>query len=241
MAYSLAGQWSPIAGTLLAALGSLYIVWATDGDIILYDKSKAPRSESSQSNRGERPTMPRGRSSQQYSPTRTETLPRLSSDLNGLQISITGASRVPSPDEHIESVRTRTDTAKSEFNAGRGKVRKWFEKAGTKMSDAAHRELDVSTYDNPKARRFPWIPGEELKNPDIYRTSSNYDVKRKANSEYARSIRSAREASPGSPSTPTAEMSPQPDSHPDAITVIPPQRRSTLKVPALAYQSPKPT
>ena len=44
-AHSLTGQWSPIAGTLLAALGSLYIVWATDGDIIVYDK-KAPRSES---------------------------------------------------------------------------------------------------------------------------------------------------------------------------------------------------
>ncbi|KAF3048993.1 hypothetical protein E8E11_009863 [Didymella keratinophila] len=238
------GQWSPIAGTLLAALGSLYIVWATDGDIILYDKSKASRSESSQSNHGERPLMPRGRSSQQYSPTRTETFPRLSNDLNGLQISITGASRVPSrvpsPDEHIETVRTRTNTTKPEFNAGRGKMRKWFEKAGTKMSDAAHRELDVSTYDNPKARRFPWIPGEELKNPDIYRTSSNYDEKRKAASEYAASIRSARETSPGSPSTPTTEMSPQPDSHPDAITVIPPRRRSTLEVPALAYHSPKP-
>jgi hypothetical protein len=228
----------------LAALGSLYIVWATDGDIILYDKTKAPRSESSPSNQGERPSMPRGRSSQRYSPTRTETFPRLSSDLNGLQISITGASRVPSrvpsPDEHIETVRTHTDTAKSDFNAGRGKVRKWFEKAGMKMSDAAHRELDVSNYDNPKARRFPWIPGEELKNPDIYRTSSNYDEKRKAASEYAASIRSARETSPGSPSTPPAEPLPRPESNPDAITPILPRRRSTLEVPPMAYHSPKP-
>lgn len=240
-AYNLVGQWSPIAGTLMAALGSLYIVWATDGEIIVYDKSKAPRSESSQSSHSERPPM-RGRSStQQYSPTRTtprtETFPRLSSDLNALQISVTGASRAPSPDEHIETVRARTDTAKSEFNAGRGKVRKWFEKASVHMSDAAHRELDVSDYDNPKARRYPWIPGEELKNQHIHRTSTNYEEKRRAASEYASSIRSAREPSP---STPPTETSPQPDPNPDAITVAPPRRRSTLEVPPIAYHSPKP-
>lgn len=250
LAYSLSGQWSPIAGTLLAALGSLYIVWATDGEIIVYDK-KTPRSESSHSNHSERPQM-RGRSStQQYSPTktttRTETFPRFSGDMNALQIQVTGASRVPSraasPDEHIETIRTRTDTAKSEFNAGRGKVRNWFEKASVYMSDAAHRELDVSDYDNPKARRYPWTPGEELKNPHIYRTSSNYEEKRRAASEYASSIRSARDpspTSPASPSTPPVEMLHRPDSDPDTITVAPPQRRSTLEVPPIAYHSPKP-
>lgn len=239
------GQWSPIAGTLLAALGSLYIVWATDGEIIVYDR-KAPRSESSHSNHSERPPV-RGRSStQQYSPTRimagTETFPPFSGDMNALQIQVTGASRVASPDEHIETVRTRTDTAKSEFNAGRGKVRKWFEKAGVYMSNAAHRELDVSDYNNPKARRYPWTPGEELKNPHIYRTSSNYDEKRRAASEYASSIRSGRDPSPGSPSTPSPalviETSPPPDASPDAINIAP-RRRSTLEVPSAVYGSGK--
>ncbi|KAF1923709.1 uncharacterized protein M421DRAFT_104303 [Didymella exigua CBS 183.55] len=227
------GQWSPIAGTLMAALGSLYIVWATDGEIIVYDKPKAPRSVSSQSNHSERPQT-RGRSStQQYSPTRTtpgtETFPRLSSDLDALQISITGASRAPSPDEHIETVRTRTDTAKSDFNAGRGKVRNWFEKASVYMSDAAHRSLDVADYDNPKARRYPWIPGEELKNKHIHRTSTSYAEKRRAASEYALSIASAREPSP----SPPPDTSPRLESDTDAITIVAPRRRSTLEVPPL--------
>lgn len=220
----------------MAALGSLYIVWATDGDIIIYDNSKAPRSASSQSDHSERPPMPRGRSStQQYSPTRpmqeTETFPRLSSDPNALQISITGPDRVPSPDEHIENVPTRTDTAKSKSNAGRGKVRKWFEKASIYMSDAAHRELDVSDYHNEKARRYPWFPGEELKNEHIHRTSTNYEKKRAAS--HASSIRSAHEAEGSSPPPPVekvAQPDVRPDVSPDAINLVP-QRRPTLEVP----------
>ncbi|KAF2622995.1 hypothetical protein BU25DRAFT_350925 [Macroventuria anomochaeta] len=231
------GQWSPIAGTVMAALGSLYIVWATDGDIIIYDKPKVPRSTSSQSDHSGRPPLPRGRSSTaQYSPTRTEQFLRHSSDPNALQTipTITEPGRGSSPDEHIERVPVRADTAKSESNAGRGKVRKWFEKAGVYMSDAAHRELDVSDYRDEKARRYPWIPGEELKNKDIHRTSTNYDKNRAAS--YASSIRSAREAE--GRSTPPAETSPQPDASPDAISVAP-RRWSTLEVPPLVHHSPK--
>jgi hypothetical protein len=227
----------------MAALGSLYIVWATDGDIVIYNKEKAPRSTSSQSGHSEQPEPQRGRSSTpQYSPTRitqeTEKFPRLSSDPHALgpTLTVTDTAREHSPDEHIEQVPLRTDTAKTESNAGRRKVRNWFERAGIAMSDAAHREFDVSDFRDQKARRYPWIPGEELKNKDIHRTSTNYEKNRAAS--YASSIRSAREAE-GS-LTPPAETSPQPDPNPDAITVAP-RRRSTLEVPPLIHHSPKPS
>ena len=222
----------------MAAVGSLYIVWATDGDIIIYDKSKAPRSTSSQSDHSERPPLPRGRSSTiHYSPTRIEQFPRFSTDPNALQtIPTITEPGCDSPNEHIEHAPVRTDTTNPESSAGRGKVRKWFEKAAVYMSDAAHRELDVSDYRDEKARRYPWIPGEELKNKDIHRTSTNYDRNRAAS--YASSIRSAREAD--APPSPTVETSPRRTESPDAITPVPPpRRRSTLEVPPVAYHSPK--
>ncbi|KAF9691914.1 hypothetical protein EKO04_009864 [Ascochyta lentis] len=234
------GQWSPIAGTLMAALGSLYVVWATDGDIIIYGKSKAPRSTSSQSDHSEQPPLRRGRApTLQYSPTRTanepEPCPRFSSDPNALRIipTITEPGRDSSPDEHIE--RVPADAVEPRSNAGRGKVRSWLEKASIYMSDAAHRELDTSDYRDEKARRYPWIPGEELRNDIIHRTSTNYEKNRAAS--YASSTRSAREAEGSSP--PPSDTSPRPDASPDAITRAP-QRRATLEVPPVAYHSPKP-
>lgn len=197
--------------------------------------------------------MRRGRSStQQYSPTRrtqdTETFPPFSSDENALHISITEPERACSrdehlehvdarSDEHLEHVAIRSDTAKSDFNAGRGKVRNWFEKAGVYMSDAAHRELDVSDYDNPKARRYPWIPGEELKNQHIHRTSTNYEEKRRAASECASSIASARE--PGSPSCEVKVGTELDAEDSEVVGKARPRRRSTLEVPPIAYHSPK--
>ena len=226
----------------MAALGSLYIVWATDGDIIFYEKGRIPRSTSSQSDHSERPELQRGRSSTlQYSPTRntqeTEKFPRLSSEQNGLGpiLTITDTARYQSPDEHIEQVPARADTALTESNAGRKRVRKWFEKAGIAMSDAAHREFDVSDFRDQRARRFPWIPGEELRNRDIHRTSTNYENARAA-SQYAASIRSNREAEESH--TPPPETSPAPEANPDAITVAP-RRRSTLEVPPMVHHSPK--
>lgn len=225
----------------MAALGSLYLVWATDEEIFIYGKSKAPRPVSSQSHRSEQPPLSRGRASTvQCSPTRItqekELFPRLSSDQNALQIipTITEPVRGSSPDEHIEHAPVRVETAKSESNAGRGKVRSWLEKASVYMSDAAHRELDTSDYRDEKARRYPWIPGEELRNDIIHRTSTNYDKNRAAS--YASSIRSANEVETAS--TPPAEKSPQPDTSPDAITSAP-VRRPTLEVPPVAYHSAK--
>lgn len=234
------GQWSPIAGTIIAALGSLYIVWATDGDIINYNgKPDPPRSASSQSNHSEQRPQGRGRApTWECSPTRRDTsgpemFPRLSSEPNPLGIVITGPDHEPSPGppEHIERVPIE---CQEKSNAGRRRVRNWFEKAGKSMSDAAHRELDISDHPDRRARRYPWIPGEELRNDIIHRTSTNYENIRAAS--YASSIRSAREGE-GS-STPPAGTSPQLIAHPDANTRAP-RRRSTLEVPAATYQSPK--
>ncbi|KAJ4322421.1 hypothetical protein N0V94_002408 [Neodidymelliopsis sp. IMI 364377] len=121
-------------------------------------------------------------------------------------------------------------------NAGRRRVRNWFERAGNKMSDAAHRGLDTSDYSDRRARKYPMIPGEELRNQDLHRTSTQYTHIRdmQAAASYASSIKSARDAENSS----TPPTSPQPGANPDAITSAP-RRRSTLEVPPVAYHSPK--
>jgi hypothetical protein len=228
----------------MAAIGSLYIVWATDGDIIVYEKSKAPRSTSSQSDRS---GQPRGRSShvqdtRARSPREREAFPRFSNEQDlGRIPTINEPSRGPSPDEHIECVFSTTpgDAVAPRSNAGRGKVRNWLERASTYMSDAAHDKLDTSDYRDEKAHTYPQIPGENLRNELLHRTSTGFEEKKeekKRAASYASSTRSAREAE--GPSTPPAETLSRPDADSDAI-VQAPRRRDTLEVPPVAYHSPK--
>jgi hypothetical protein len=136
----------------------------------------------------------------------------------------------------IEEPGTQHNRPESVSNAGRGAVRRWLEKASIYISDAAHNSLDTSEFPDTRARRYPWVPGEEYRNNDIYRISTQYDTIREERSRvasYAASVTSTSGAEQTSPLQSPA--SPRPETSPVRALV----RQDTLTVPAPAHTSPR--
>jgi hypothetical protein len=118
--------------------------------------------------------------------------------------------------------------------AGRNVVRKWLTSAGNYLGDAAHEKLDTDHIRNDEdTHRFPEVPGEILRNPDLERISRTYSKLReeRENSVYAASIVSTPGLE-GSSSPPAIQDSPRPDISP----VRRPERRATLEVPKEAHR-----
>ncbi|KAH7080023.1 hypothetical protein BKA63DRAFT_233358 [Paraphoma chrysanthemicola] len=226
------GQWAPIAGTVLAALGSLYLLWFRE-DEPLNEKRNTQHLHSSCS-----PEVPG--SDRNASPTRVSDVPRPSvagSDVLGLGI------RSASPNDmrliptitHADPDQDALEAGQQQEHedqptAGRNKVRKWFTAAGRYLGDAAHQKLDVSDYNDQKAHRFPEVPGELLRNPALERISKQYSELREQNSRaestYAASVISTSGID-GSSTPPPPPTSPRPDTSPSRK----PRRRDTLEVP----------
>lgn len=227
------GQWSPIAGTLVAALGSLYLLLASDEDSGVTEKSRlkdeesCPRPQSANNERRPSPTL------------LSVNLGRVSRE-NALGI------RSPSPNEigripiitHPESVNEHHEHAPEPRQnenlptAGRQRVRRWLNAAGDYWADAAHEKLDVSDFNDPKAHRFPEIPGEILRNPLLEQTSRDYTQRRedRANSTYAASITSTPGLEQVNTPPQTHEI-PRPETSPSRK----PKRQATLEVPRPAH------
>ncbi|KAL5113736.1 hypothetical protein ACEQ8H_008378 [Pleosporales sp. CAS-2024a] len=234
------GQWAPIAGTVIAALGSLYLLWY-QGDKTLQEK----------------PTMQQGSSDiyqsgldsdRDVSPTRISGLPRSSeggSENNGPRTLVTTSNdigRIPTitgpgigPSTTAETFRETDDD--DEPTAGRPRVRQWFTSAANYLGNAAHQKLDVSDYKDQKAHTFPEIPGEPLRNAALNRISIQYDELRKerlrAQSTYAASIVSTSGLE--GVSTSPNYASPRPEQSP----VHRPKRSNTLDVPPPAHLRPR--
>jgi len=230
------GQWSPIAGTILAALGSLYILWSTGGDEAVQEKP-GHHYENSGSSRPSR-----------SSERRPSPRPPSSVDCNPKRISETGLGiRSESPiameliptithpgSEHPHPSPSSYDgqqdnTQTDQPTAGRNVVRKWLTSAGNYLGDAAHEKLDTEHVSNDEdTHKFPEVPGEILRNPDLERISRTYSKLReeRENSVYAASIASTSGIE-GSTSPPPIQDSPRPEISP----VRPPARRATLEVP----------
>jgi hypothetical protein len=124
--------------------------------------------------------------------------------------------------------RTMQHDIEEEPTAGRPKVRQWFEKAANHLGNAAHQRLDVSDYRDQAAHRYPEVPGEIFRNPNLGRIDIQYSQMRehsRAESNYAISIASTSglEGSSASP-----HPSPRLETSPSPIT----KRRDTLDVPS---------
>ncbi|KAH6643107.1 hypothetical protein C7974DRAFT_409603 [Boeremia exigua] len=241
------GQWSPIAGTCMAALGSLYVYWSKEEVFVTYgDQKDLTKPMSSHSGHSDRPPLSRRRSSEEpCSPTQaranTEMLQRRSSERNELQpiFTFTGADNESIQPEFIERL-PETDqldvpqSPGSRSSAGRGRVRDWLESTSVRLSEATHRELDTKEHKNKKAYKYPMIPGEDRVNEDFDITSKQFTEKRLQRvASSASSIRSNGEG----PSTPSAIVGRARADTGDAIAPV--QRQDTLEVPAVAYHSPK--
>src|SRR5690242_12387080 len=213
------GQWSPIAGTAMAALGSLYVYWSKGDDFVTYGEHKdPPKPKSSHSSHSDRPTQSRGISfDEPCSPTQVkanvETFQRRSSERNELHpvLTITGADEESNSIHHIERLPDEPNEPHqhdSSYNpdarssAGRSRVRDWLENASVRMSEATHRELDTKEHKNKKAYKYPMIPGEDRVNEDFTRTSRQFtELRMQRVASSASSIRSSNGEGPSTPPT----------------------------------------
>jgi hypothetical protein len=212
---------------VLAALGSLYLLWSTSGDdapeekpTVRYgtsDSSRRSRSSERRSFSGPRPVVA-------YTPTwdaAGNALGIRSESPNEIELTITHHGSV-----HDHQDDSSQDPQADQFTAGRHRVRKWLTAAGNKLGDAAHEKLDPDhNRKNEETHKFPEVPGEILRNPDLEQISRTYSRLReeRASSTYSASIRSA----PGIESPPPTHDSPRPETSPARQ----PKRRDTLEVP----------
>ncbi|KAL6711094.1 hypothetical protein ACN47E_006969 [Coniothyrium glycines] len=234
------GQWSPIAGTILAALGSLYLLWSSTGDDGYVQKRHPIHSNdaisSRESHNGERHSLPCRPSMNQLGAqqsTAESTLGIRTPSPN--EMALVPTITYPEPEyaeDHGHGDRFN-DSFYNQPTAGRHRVRRMLTRAADYMGNAAHEKFDTSDFHDTKARQFPAIPGEERRNPDFDRVHLQYDQLRQENSraasEYAASVTSIS-GMEGS-STPPAHNSPQPEDCHTPHT----KRRDTLEVPASAY------
>lgn len=216
------GQWGPIAGTALAAIGSLYL--------LLTDKWE---DDFETRNLQRQPTFTIQPEPDTILPITdtdaagTETFPRLSHE-SGLGISM---EQTPS-----EGQRGPSPTADP---GGRRKVGQMLQKAGDYLGDAAHSKYDARAYNSSEAREFPEIPGEAQRNPELEELKRQFSRRRE---EVLRGEYESRGNSPGgrAESVASAEGSssrtPEPGTPSMEVTRgRTPARRDTLEVPSPSF------
>jgi hypothetical protein len=228
------GQWSPIAGTVLAAIGSLYLLWSTSGDDTSKDEEKPTTRHADSGSLGRSRSSER-HSSLGHSPAMAYSPKRDAAD-NALRIRSESPNEIsqiptlthPESDDQDDSSQ---DPQADQPTAGRHRVRKWLTTAGNKLGDAAHEKLDPDhDRKDDEMHKFPELPGEILRNPDLEQISRTYSRLREenANSTYSASIMST----PGIESPPPTHDSPRLHTSPSRQ----PKRRDTLEVPKEAHR-----
>jgi hypothetical protein len=208
---------------VLAALGSLYLLWFK-GDETLIEQPAVHRSPSGS-------MQHESNSYRQSSPSRASGVYHTSgvgSDSNALGIHQNDISLAPTitqtgVDQNFASGSLQYDT-EHEPTAGRAVVREWFTTAANYLGNAAHQKLDFSDYKDEKAHTFPEVPGEPFRNRDLERISMQYNQLREQNSR-AESVHSTSGLESGS--IPPVHASPRPETSPSRR----PRRRDTLEVP----------
>ena len=188
------GQWSPVAGTGFAFLGSLYLLVA---DYI--DKVKKEKDTNASSNDGGEPNSP-GQRSQRPSPNSTYsqnmqevgTNPFTESsqdattagtrDLrskfpNGVRR--TSSELVPSPTRPDLRQGDETGASRTGDGANRRRVAAMLTKFDNFLGTAGSKHFDDSEFKRPggQARRFPELPGEIYRNPALPQIREQYNEK----------------------------------------------------------------
>jgi hypothetical protein len=140
------------------------------------------------------------------------------------EISLIAPVTHPGSDHHQDS--GPQDPQTNQPTAGRHRIRNFLTAAGNKLGDVAHEKLDPDhDRKNEETDKFPEVPGENLRNPDLEHISRTYSRLReeRASSTYSASIMS----NPGLESPPPTHDS----SRPEASPTRRPKRRDTLEVP----------
>jgi hypothetical protein len=230
-----------MAGTALAALGSLYILWFKKDVANVEEKvdSQYPNSEHSYRGRSNH----RDASPSQFFTAQSPSITTPNNNALGIRsmspddIRLMPTITHTDHDQSMQGVRTQLGKPQSEEHheptAGRGRIRKWLTSAGDYLGNAAHEKLDVSNFHDKEASRFPEIPGEDLRNAGLSQIHRQYSQLRERTSSAA----SYHEHSNASVSNmengfslPFVE-SPQPEISPTRKPV----RKNTLEVPVPAH------
>ncbi|KAJ5098296.1 hypothetical protein N7532_005297 [Penicillium argentinense] len=176
------GQWAPIVGTALAAVGSLYLLLTADMDA--EQNQKADQEAPSNAESGNPETI----IGQYYDPDSPDNSPRHSSagnddrrseDVTRTMTSTTISQRIP-----------RTTTNHSEISVdpgGRRIVARWLNFLSMQMAAKAHDQFQDSGFHAKERSTFPEVPGEEFRNnrlPDFHKAYSNSPIPRSRASSF---------------------------------------------------------
>ncbi|KAI1343104.1 hypothetical protein F5Y15DRAFT_277383 [Xylariaceae sp. FL0016] len=171
------GQWGPIVGTVLAAVGSLYVLLAQNLAEVEQESSHSPelghrctcshdhcvpssRAESIQSDAIESP-------SRAYLRSNTLT----TRDGNSIEMTSTHRS-VEGPGLF------RTFTSHTTDTGNRRKVATALNRIGDYFGTAAEDRFDMSAFQAGKAQDFPELPGESNRNPQLPQIRKSYNKQR---------------------------------------------------------------
>lgn len=160
----LVGQWAPIAGTTLAALGSLYLLFASDSDPDL--KENASKHHCNCPNNDDSPSSPKPRSSiEQGMATELELV--ISTPRTSLGVVVSTPSQAPLDANHQKTV-----------DAGsRRKVAHTLTAIGNYLGTVAHDQYE-SEFKRGKALDWPEIPGEVNRNKALLQIREQYNQAR---------------------------------------------------------------
>ncbi|RYP25020.1 hypothetical protein DL765_000248 [Monosporascus sp. GIB2] len=165
------GQWGPIVGTLLAALGSLYVLLASYVNTLQDPESGGPAQGTPIT------TTPPPIASPRPSYTRPRSIISQNRD-SGDHISINSHFGPDTAPGRQQSWISR--------DAGyRRKVAKSLLKINSYFETAAPGRFDVSEFRRGKANGFPEVPGEGYRNPTLRLTKKQYKQNRDAENREA--------------------------------------------------------
>ncbi|KAK7963356.1 hypothetical protein PG988_010330 [Apiospora saccharicola] len=197
------GQWAPIIGTVLAALGSLYVAW----DMTPQQSRAAPADAGGrldEPNGQHDNSSPHGLNSRQNTTVADEShahsFPRNSREAPSAHLmthdspilrmtdspEMVEARRImsnqsTSPDLHRYMSNNTTNNGDEEEGGrpadagGRRKVAQIFGDLGRYMGTPAPDLFDDSEFRRGRAMDFPEIPGEAVRNPDLEQIRSQYN------------------------------------------------------------------
>ena len=200
----LLGQWAPIAGTTLAGLGSLYLLLAKGLEDMKKEESSLEDPVSTMhhcncshnhhvddSDRSGRASLDRQQSPRSRDDPITGEIfaspSPISPDMREIGLGIlspTATARDDTDtryDELAHTITTRSTMTKrsNTFDAGsRRRVAKTLIALGNRFGTAATNLLDDSEFKQGKARDFPEIPGERLRNKDLQQYRETYNQPR---------------------------------------------------------------
>lgn len=187
------GQWAPIVGTGLAAIGSLYLIFAanmeadqnegSDQGILEYNEQDPEYCQHAGEEDSSEPSISPRRSSPVIDRRRSAEIAR----------TITRASTTPRI--------THTTTYQSENSVdpgGRRKVTRWLNLASMQLAAKAHTQFQDSGFHAKERSNFPEVPGETFRNkdlPEFQKAYSNSPIPRSRASSFIGSESSNGEGS----------------------------------------------